>query len=404
MRLYLTSIFFLVLTLGSIKAQDFNMFYVKGDSCRSIRDFSGAIKYYKKALSKTPAILLKNEDDVKILSLLGSSYAESAEYQKSIEAYIKYIKHDLIKDNDSLLSATYNNIGINYLNLKEYEKSLEYFNKCIEKSGKNNRRLAQAYNNIASAYQFLEDVDLTKKNLEKAKYYIEQLNDYDADVIININLGYTEMQDDKLDFAFNYFEKAKAIAAEHKDTLYLIMANISLGEYYIKVTDYQSAKKLLDWAIEQAKRLNVIEFLNNALKQKVLLYESKNDYKNAYENLKIYKASSDSIFELNSDNKYAELEAKYSMKEKEKELLIAKKEQLLTESQVNAQTKYIWMLSVIVLSVLSLTILIFIQRIKRNKSREELIVKNREINKSKKQLEDLNYQYEKLIEKYERNS
>jgi uncharacterized protein YoxC len=45
--------------------------------------------------------------------------------------------------------------------------------------------------------------------------------------------------------------------------------------------------------------------------------------------------------------------------------------------------------------------LFYYQRVKRSKAKKLLEIQNKEIKKSKKQLQDLNRQYEKLIAKYE---
>lgn len=56
--------------------------------------------------------------------------------------------------------------------------------------------------------------------------------------------------------------------------------------------------------------------------------------------------------------------------------------------------------SLVFLSVIFMG-LFYYQRVKRSKAKKLLEIQNKEISKSKKQLEDLNFQYEKLISKYE---
>ena len=43
------------------------------------------------------------------------------------------------------------------------------------------------------------------------------------------------------------------------------------------------------------------------------------------------------------------------------------------------------------------------QRMKRAKARKELEAKNKELLRTQEQLKDLNFQYERLINKYEKN-
>ena len=179
------------------------------------------------------------------------------------------------------------------------------------------------------------------------------------------------------------------------------MISINLGDYYSKKLDYDNAEKHLEWALKTAIQKNVRESILESYNSFVNLYKAKGEYEKALEYMGLFKACNDSISNANQNREYAELETKYSIKEKEKELLVANNEQQLSESRINEQSRYIWFLSIIVAFSLLLIILIYIQYIKRKKSKNELLLKNAEILKSKKLLEDLNFQYEKLIEKYE---
>jgi uncharacterized protein HemY len=209
------------------------------------------------------------------------------------------------------------------------------------------------------------------------------------------------MQENNIGSALKNFNRARMLAQEEHDTLTYIVISINLGDYYTKIADYKNAQKYLEWALENSKKQNAPMFLSETYKSLVSLYKAKKEYKVALGYMEQYKLISDSIVNQNSNREYAELEAKYSIRESEKQNDILIKEQKFTTAQISLQKQYIWILSILVIVSIVFIILFIMQRMKRANALKLLEQQNVEIRKSKKQMEDLNLQYEKLIEKYE---
>jgi len=392
---------FLFFLFFSLNAQDFESYVLKGDSCFNNRKLSQSVVYYKKALNLKPERLLTKPNEVEIFSKLSNVYFELAEYNVALEYLFKYLETQYVTQNDTLLPLVYNRIGRCYGHLNQGEQALKFYKKTKETAGADNRTLATAYNNIADEYVKAKRYDLAKEYFTKALLLFEKVGAYDGVIVANINLGDIEQINKKIETAQHYFTNAEAIAIEKKDTFYLVVARIYLAGFYIKITDYNKAEEMLEWALQTSKKKNIPQYVNKSYEGFVKLYKTKKDFKKAYEYLEIYKANSDSIFNLNSTRAYAELEAKFSIQEKEKENEILKKEQYFTETQIALQSKYIWVLSVLVILAVLFMGLFYLQRVKGSKAKKLLEEQNKVIGKSKKQLEDLNRQYEKLIEKYE---
>lgn len=396
--LFLVSVFLFTTTIYS---QDFKNLVSKGDSCFQQRELHQAISFYQNALKIKPEKLLSNQNEVFLLSKLGDSYFELAEYQTALEFFFKFIEKDYIKSKDSILTSAYNRIGRSYGNLKQNKQALKFYKKAKETAGLSPEAQGVAYNNIADVYLQMKKNKEAKEYFLKAEKYFEEANYANGLIVANINLGTLALEENKIEFAEQLLTKSLQIAKDNFDTTYIVISEIYLAEYYIKILDFDNAEMHLKWALKNAIHNNMPQYIDEAYGGFVKLYETKKDYENAFKYLKLFKANSDSLFNLNSSKEYAELEAKYSIREKEKENDRIKKEQQLTESRVLAQRKYIWMLlGVVILSILSISLVIY-QRVKRAKARKFLEHQNKEILKSKKQLEDLNYQYEKLISKYE---
>jgi len=383
-------------------ATDFNTEVLKGDSCFEKHDYNNAISFYKNALSIKPERLLTNSNDVEILSKLAQTYTQSAEYDEALNYLFKYIEKNNVKKNDSLLAYAYNNIGVIYQYIGSLDQSLKYLKKTIEIAGNDSSRIGGAYNNIAGIYQKKGDLKKTQMYYKKALKVFESIGLYKGIVVTTINIGIINLEENNTGLAFEYLSKAKVMAQEKQDTSTYIAISINLGDYFIKVADYNNAEVYLKWALKNSSLQNNRLYESAAYKSLVDLYKTQKDYQKAFEYLEEYKEINDEIFNQNSDREYASLEAKYSLREKEKANEQLKKEQILITKQINNKNKYIWTLSFLVIISILFIILFYLQKIKKAKTQELLELQNREILKSKKQIEDLNRQYEKLIKKYEK--
>jgi len=335
---------------------------------------------------------------------MANVYTEIAEYQKAIEYMLKYVEKDIVQGRDSLLSPAFNSIGVNYNYLGQSDKALKFYNKAVETAEGDLIHIGGAYNNMANIYQIKGDLDLAKGYYKKSLSNFEQSNHYKGIVATVMNIGIIEMQEKHMEKALEYLDRARNLAKEKYDTLTYIIVCINLGDYYTQASDYQKSKECLNWALKNAKIQNARLYISESYKSLVNLYKTKEDYENAFKYLELFKASSDSIFNLNSNREYAELETKYSVREKDAENQLLLKEQQLTEAQYKSQQKYIWMLSGLVILAILFIGLFYLQRRKVAKAKRVLEAQNKEIKKSQKQLEDLNRQYEKLIDKYEGGS
>jgi hypothetical protein len=400
MRVLLVFTLFFLYT-STVFSQDFEAFLAKGDSSLEKRELNQAISFYKKALKVKPGRLLENAEEAKIFFQLSFAYSELSDHQTALEYLFKYIDKDCVKQNDSLLCDAYNSIGSNYDYLLQTEQALKFYQKSLNYAGSDPVKTGRAYNNTADSYQELKKYKEAKEYYLRALKYFEEGNADDGRLVAYINLGTIEVLDRRMELAQQYFENANAIAEEMQDPFYMVVAKVYLAEYYTSATDYEKAETILNWTLQNARKYNIPKYVNESYKRFVDLYEKKKDFENAFNYMKLYKANSDSLFNINSSMEYAELEAKYSIREKEKENDLLKTEQTLIESQVKSQKKYIRMLLGLVAIAVLFIGLFYYQRVKRSKAKKLLEIQNKEIKKSKKQLQDLNRQYEKLIAKYE---
>jgi len=147
------SLFFVILTAGSLSAQTFN------ELVKQYRDLQKESKYEE--MIKVLDVMLKkypdNQPEITYYNR-GNTHRQMAEFKKSIEDYTK-----AIEKNPAYASA-YNNRAISYFDLEEYSSSIKDYSKLLELKPDN----ALAYYGRGNAYSQLLDYESAVNDYSKA--------------------------------------------------------------------------------------------------------------------------------------------------------------------------------------------------------------------------------------------
>ena len=137
--------------------------------------YSDALKWHKKALVIREKVLgADHPDTATTYNNIGLVYYSLGDYEKALEWYEKAlaIQEKVLGADHPVTAATYNNIGLVYYSLGEHEKALEWYEKALairEKVlGAGHPSTATTYNNIAGVYYSLGDYEKALEWLEKA--------------------------------------------------------------------------------------------------------------------------------------------------------------------------------------------------------------------------------------------
>ena len=137
-------------------------------------------------------------------------YKQALAYDmKQLEVDLKYYKEESVE-----ISLDYNNIGLDYDELKEYNKALEYYGKAMKIDNvvldRNSTERATTYYNVASSYDALED------NSNALTYYFKALEidkmvsgEYHEDVLSSyLDIAKIYERTEKYSSALTYYKKA----------------------------------------------------------------------------------------------------------------------------------------------------------------------------------------------------
>ena len=197
------------------------LIYDIGEMHRRIIGFDSALSYHKKGLEIFNNI---KHDDLSLKGNINSAIGLCLLGMKKFDEALVYQKEELKifeqKGNQRDLAISYDNIGLTYQALKQYDKALEQhliaFNIFNETLEENDFSLGQSYHNVALAYanasQFEEALEFNLKALELRKKYLDEWHPTIAQSYHNITHVYYGLN--QIDNALEAVEKAYIMRKE----------------------------------------------------------------------------------------------------------------------------------------------------------------------------------------------
>lgn len=343
--------------------------------------FDSAYIYFNNALRLLDSASLNKSA---IYSSLGILYKRQGNFKKSLEIYFEGLKYDEQKGDDYGRFVKLMNIGNLYTTLEDYNKSIKYEKIALELSKTSddaniNFSMGTLLNNIGINYyqikDFVKAIEYFNKSLT---INIEKGNKKEIARNYN-NIGVSYEHFGETDKALNYLNKALIIREELGDKYELIETNMALGTAYGKASDNKKALFHFNVALSKAKNEEYLPLITETYLAISNHYSFIKQPTKALLNYKLHIQYKDSIFKLNVIENINEIEIKYETEKKGKEFI---QQKLVLEQNENAlqkkNTQYNYMtgLAILLLLVSILGWLIFQQRQKRKK--QEIITLKRE--------------------------
>ena len=246
---------------------------------------------FEKAIEKDERL-----NDAYVNYNMGECHRRSGRYSESLEFYKSSINHN----NENVLSHAYDSMGISYLNLREFKKSVESLKKADQTKW--------TLQNLGKAFFGLEDYESALKEFDKVveedagykwgyqergktheKLGNDQLAIKDFDKVIEIDANYKWAYHEKgkvflklneYALALESFEKVIEIDSEYKSVFFDIALSYHFMGKYEKAINYYN--KVSDWTQRQNLLLyyNIVNAENRtspSLKNEEELLKDKSD-------------------------------------------------------------------------------------------------------------------------------
>jgi signal transduction histidine kinase len=380
MKLYLYFLFFFLLNF--LCAQDLNEQIDENyQKYRKLADFDqnqdSALLYILKAKELNQQ---KNDPDwnAKIYYGIGYSYLKKQQYVKAIQNFSQAVDFAKKSDNTNILSKAYNQLGLVYSYQNNFKKALDNYHKSLEIS-ENKEELSD---NTLSVLSNIADLHILQQDtLSALKYYHQAIKIGErennklnlANVFNNVAVVYMKSNKDSTEL---YFNKALQIYKDINNIYGQIITQNNLASTYLNFhskKDYPKSFQYLSESLDFSKKTNNVDLeyfsyyylanyydeAENNLQKAKNYYESayqllkegyKNDYaielyksisevylklgefKNAYEFQKIQYDLQDSIFSVQKNKQFHEIQTKFDVERKNNQIQLLSKEKEIEKS------------------------------------------------------------------------
>lgn len=363
-------------------------YYLKGQDSISLSYMQKAINYAEKS----------NNDDVlsKAYNQKGLFYSYKNEYKKALELFHKSLK--ISKNNNQLTDNTVSvlsNIADIHIWQQDTITGLNYYYKAKSIGEKNNSiRLNSVYNNLGTLY-VINKKDSALFYFYKSLKKDEENNNLYGQINTNINIANTYLNFNSLkDYpeALHKLKKASDLANQLNNSESLFFSNFFLGSYYEKVErNNEKAESYYKESLKLIKKGYKSEYTVQLYKSLSRVARKLGDYKTAYEYQVKFQTLQDSVFSVEKNKQFHEIQTKFDVQQKNSSIQLLNK-----ENEIQSKQKLLIFISASVL-VLFFMIIAYIYK-KEAKSqkvirKQDLLLfqKERETTKHQKKLSEIKY-------------
>lgn len=341
----------------------------------------------KKELPKIRSIDLK----IEILQNLGDSYKFKTDFAHAMTYYLqaKTLVDSAVAENPgniwlNLLKADSRvKIGVLYLQLKNFRKSIDYQEQALlilEKADKRTpemevtKRKLKVYNNMAAVFIGQNDYERALIYFRNALELNKIVKDPGYEGSLLNNIGICHLEQKELDLASHYFQKSFKIRKEIGDKQGQAQVLNNLGKNEVFRSDFNKAREYFEQALQLSRKTGNNASTLIALESLSSVNDTLGNYKQALYYFKKFKALNDRVFNLESKTAIASLEEKHQ-RERDKKSYELKLKQSESDKLRNV---ILFVVLFLILAVAVFFIIIMRGRIKTAQLRQDKLTLERE--------------------------
>ncbi|MCB9360062.1 MAG: tetratricopeptide repeat protein [Flavobacteriales bacterium] len=296
-------------------------------------NFVMALKYAQKANNLADRISYKH-GYITSLRLLSDANDYLGRYSEAQE--INYKMLDYYKDigDEESMQSTNINIGIINYYQENYDQSIDYTIKALNyyQDIDDLIGISICYNNLANVYSDRLDYETALEYYFKALALDEKTNNTGGITLIKGNIGEVYIELKEYEKAQQFIEEALIIAKNQNDQLQQANLLSALGNLFFKTDKESEALNTLFKALEINQKIGAVAEQAEIYQLIYQVYENRKQFDKAFFYLDLYTTLNDSVYNKETADKIAEMNAIYEIEEKEEQL---KTQESLAEYQKN---------------------------------------------------------------------
>lgn len=371
-----------------------NAYNVYGTIYEQLNQSDKADKYYQEALKISSTIKDKKE----ILSAylhLGINCKKTEDITNALKYLLEAIK--ISEDiNDSRSRFTINiNLGSIYERTKDNKKAFECYRKAliINETDKDENDKAICYYKLGKLFHRERQIDSAKKYLMATLKIHEKRNDQEGLIMDYANIGgFSYEENDFVNAEKNYL-KAIELAINFKDSVRLNTLFSSMGMLAEKQNKLDESIHYFNIGLKYITKKVFRETIMQYYKRMSDVYVRQKKYHEALQSYTLYKAWSDSSFNVNETRKQTELKLNYEFEQTQKKIEAENKaKELISKAELEQERKQRNLL-LIGLVIISLMLVITVKNYRAKQKANSILHKQKlEIERQKKLVEEKNHE------------
>ncbi|MEB2774001.1 tetratricopeptide repeat protein [Algoriphagus sp. D3-2-R+10] len=265
-------------------------------------------------------------------------------------------------------------ISVVYHDMEDYARGVEYGKKAHELLAHFNKAnptfIAYSLNAIAINFDDWDKPDSALFYHYKIFDNIDKLDSSRISFTFN-NIGNTLLKQEKYKEAQSWIQTAVKLNMKDKDDYSLAANYTNLATIAYKLSDFPKAEILMDSAYRYVEQSKSTEKMRDYLEEQYRFHKAKGELSTAMDYLEQYSTLKDSIFKEERVKVLGELEAKYQVETKEREL--AESRAALVEHELLAKNRnnQILLLVVFLLIILGVGFFIYYRQKTKNRHLEQ---------------------------------
>ena len=339
-----------------------------------LAEYDKALGYYTRSLELAEQI---GNDEVvaKALNNIGVIHYMWGEYDRTLEYYSRALENRKQAGDTHGIAVGHNNLGNVYYATERYDEALQHLSEALDLYTEvNDERLAAStLNNIGLLYHKVERFDDALESLERARVIEERINDKPGLALSLNNIGLVYDAWGKYREALEYYRASLRVREEIGDRQGAAICRQNIGQAYSALGNFDRAMAYQTDALEIATELNIREMQRDAHRGLSETYERMGDFERALKSFRHYQAVNAELFDEETGRRLAELQARYEVEKKDREIEVLVKSQEIQRTVRNA---------IVVVSILLLILVVSLYIGYRLKARA-----NREMRKAHKAIE-----------------
>jgi signal transduction histidine kinase len=291
-------------------------------------EYNKAMEHYRRSLALAENLAYP-EGIADALNNIGIIHYVWGEYDQTLDYYSRTVEiREQIGDLEGLAKG-YNNLGTVFSATDRFPESRKFFSDALalyEELG-NERLMASSLNNLGLLSHKMGEFDQALDQSQRVLEITERIGDRPgtADALNRIGMVHESWED--YPKALDYYQRSRSVRQDIGDRQGVATCEVNIGNTLAELGDYRRSLEYLGRALHAAREMNVKEIERDAHLALSRTYERRGNPASALQAFKQYKIVNDGLFDQETSRRIAELQTRFEVEKKDREI------QLLTKYQ-----------------------------------------------------------------------